>query len=422
MFNRLLLELRGGLETKLRYNQNGFRKLRSTAQHVLAARRLIEEIRDSQTGKLVSIFIDFTKAFDSVNWSWMRAILLAYNVPIKLVDTIMSLYHGATAKVKLENNEFTDFISLSSGVLQGDTLAPYLFIIVLDYVLRSAIPDESLGIQLTLSQGTRSRPKPSSYLTDLDFADDIMLVSDNIKNAQSMLSSIEYHAQLVGLSINLKKTEYILIGEFKESVDLSLNSGLIKQVKDFKYLGSWLMNCEKDFSVRKELAWKACKKLTRIWKSNLISIDVKINLFKACVESTLLYNAVTWTMTSTLEQKLNGCYTRLLRYALGYKWNDFISNERLYADAKLTKISARLLKRKMEFLGHCYRTQEYSNQPIADLLFWDHINMPGGKRKRGGQKANFVYTLMKELHIEHDVEVKKLMLDREEWSKRCRFI
>jgi hypothetical protein len=238
LFNRLLLErLRGGLETKLRYNQNGFRKLRSTAQHVLAARRLIEEIRDSQTGKLVSIFIDFTKAFDSVNWSWMRAILLAYNVPIKLVDTIMSLYHGATAKVKLENNEFTDFISLSSGVLQGDTLAPYLFIIVLDYVLRSAIPDESLGIQLTLSQGTRSRPKPSSYLTDLDFADDIMLVSDNIKNAQSMLSSIEYHAQLVGLSINLKKTEYILIGEFKESVDLSLNSGLIKQVKDFKYLG-----------------------------------------------------------------------------------------------------------------------------------------------------------------------------------------
>ena len=72
----------------------------------------------------------------------MRAILLAYNVPIKLVNTIMSLYYGATAKVKLENNEFTDFISLSSGVLQGDTWAPYLFIIVLDYVLSSALPDE----------------------------------------------------------------------------------------------------------------------------------------------------------------------------------------------------------------------------------------------------------------------------------------
>jgi Reverse transcriptase (RNA-dependent DNA polymerase) len=406
----------------MRYNQNGFRKLRSTTQHVLAARRLIEEIRDSSTGKLVSIFIDFTKAFDSVNWNWMRAILLAYNVPIKLVNTIMSLYHGATAKVKLENNEFTDFISLSSGVLQGDTLAPYLFIIVLDYVLRTALPDESLGIQLTRNKGSRSRPIPGSYITDLDFADDIMLTSDNIKNAQSMLSSIEHHAQLVGLNINLKKTEYILVGDFTESIELSLSSGLIKQVKDFKYLGSWLMNCEKDFSVRKELAWNACKKLIRIWKSQLISKEVKINLFKACVESTLLYNAVTWTMTSTLEKKLNGCYTKLLRYALGYKWNDFISNEKLYAVAKLKPISAELLKRKMVFLGHCYRSQEYSNQPVADLLFWDHIKLTGSKRRQGGQKANFVYTLMNELDLDHDDDVKNLMLDRKNWKKRVRNI
>jgi len=284
------------------------------------------------------------------------------------------------------------------------------------------LPDESLGIQLTPNKGTRSRPKPGSHITDLDFADDIMLVSDNIKNAQSMLSSIEHHAHLVGLNINLKKTEYLLVGKFTESVELSLTSGLIKQVKDFKYLGSWLMNCEKDLSVRKELAWNACKKLTRIWKSQLISKDVKINLFKACVESTLLYNAVTWTMTSTLEKKLDGCYTRLLRYSLGYKWNDFISNEKPYADAKLKPISVRLLKRKMEFLGHCYRSQEYSNQPVADLMFWDHIQMTGGKRKRGGQKANFVYTLMNELDLDHDVDVKNLMLDRKNWKKRVRYI
>ena len=70
----------------------------------------------------------------------------------------------------------------------------------------------------------------------------------------------------------------------------------------------------------------------------------------------------------------------------------------------------------------CYRSKEYSIQPIADLLFWDYINMSGSKRKRGGQKANFVYTLMIELDIHHDVEVKNLMLDRKEWSKRCRFI
>ena len=74
-------------------------------------------------------------------------------------------------------------------------------------------------------------------------------------------------------------------------------------------------------------------------------------------------------------------------------------------------ISVRLLKRKMEFLGHCYRSKEYSIQPIAHLLFWDYINMSGSKRKRGGQKANFVYTLMIACELDilyimiHDVEV-----------------
>ena len=87
-----------------------------------------------------------------------------------------------------------------------------------------------------------------------------------------MLSSIEHHAQLVGLNINLKKSEYRL-GKFTESTELTPTTGLIKQVKDLKYLGSWLMNCEKEFSVRKDLAWNACKKLTRIWKSKLIRYD-----------------------------------------------------------------------------------------------------------------------------------------------------
>jgi hypothetical protein len=69
LFNRLLLErLRSVKESRLRCNQNGFCQLRSTAQHVLAARRLIEEVNDSSLAKLIAIFLDFSKASDSVNW------------------------------------------------------------------------------------------------------------------------------------------------------------------------------------------------------------------------------------------------------------------------------------------------------------------------------------------------------------------
>ena len=59
----------------------------------------------------------------------------------------MSLYIGAKAKVRFDRNKLTESIDLSVGVLQGDTLAPYLFIIVMDFVLRTALDsDPSLGL------------------------------------------------------------------------------------------------------------------------------------------------------------------------------------------------------------------------------------------------------------------------------------
>ena len=417
VYNRLLLQrLSSGLDKNLRYSQNGFRSLRSTSQHVLTLRRIIEEVRDSELGKLVLVFIDFSKAFDSVSWDWIRAILLHYNVPIALVDVIMSLYAGAKAKVRYDTDKFTDYISLSVGVLQGDTLAPYLFVIVMDFILRTALDGES-SLGLKIKNGT-TRRYPAKYLTDLAYADDITLITESAANAQTALSAVERVARRIGLNVNVPKTEFILVGCWDSPVVLRLTKGPIKQVDDFKYLGSWLMDCSKDFKVREALAWKACTKLVKIWKSKAISRNVKLNLFLACVESTLLYNAVTWTMTNTLEKRLDGCYTKLLRFALGYKWSDFVSNAELYGSLKC--VSKRLLERKLRFAAHCQRA---TDQPVSELLFWDHSRLVQGKCSRGaGARPNYAKRLLKECSsvVQSDVELAKLMQDRVEWDKRVR--
>ena len=68
LYNRLLLErIRSVLDMHLRSSQNGFRQLRSTAQHVLAVRRIFESVRMTKDAKVVAIFVDFCKAFDSIN-------------------------------------------------------------------------------------------------------------------------------------------------------------------------------------------------------------------------------------------------------------------------------------------------------------------------------------------------------------------
>ena len=70
----------------------------------------------------------------------------------------------------------TEYFDINACVLQGDTLAPLIFIITLDYVLRISI-DENKYLGLTLSK-QRSRRYPVINITDADYADDLVIFAD----------------------------------------------------------------------------------------------------------------------------------------------------------------------------------------------------------------------------------------------------
>ena len=121
----------------------------------------IQAAKISKDKRLLLIFIDFSKAFDSINWKVLRNILLAYQIPEKLVDSILQLYYNTVAKVKSDGILSSD-ININVGVLQGDTLAPYLFIIVLDYVLRKSFTEED-GYLISHSNNRTSRHTKKNY-------------------------------------------------------------------------------------------------------------------------------------------------------------------------------------------------------------------------------------------------------------------
>ena len=76
----------------------------------------------------------------------MLLILKAYGIPEELVPAISIMYDDTSAKVITPDGE-TEIFSILAGVLQGDTLAPYLFVIVIDYIMRKPITgkEEKLG-------------------------------------------------------------------------------------------------------------------------------------------------------------------------------------------------------------------------------------------------------------------------------------
>ena len=135
---------------------------------MLSIRRILECARKKNLQATI-LFVDSTKAFDSIHRGKMEQILLAYGIPKETVAAITILYINTKVKV-CSLDEDTDYFDIVAGVLKGDMLAPSIFIICLDYVLRTLIDKiRENGFELTKK---RSGRYPAKTITDADYADD----------------------------------------------------------------------------------------------------------------------------------------------------------------------------------------------------------------------------------------------------------
>ena len=119
------------------------------------------------------LFVDFTKASDSIHRGKMEQILLAYSLPKETIAAIMILYRNTKVKVSSLDGD-TDYYDIVAEVLQSDT---YLFIICQDYVLRTSID--------------KIRRYPAKTITDTGYANDIALLANAPAQAETLLYSLE---------------------------------------------------------------------------------------------------------------------------------------------------------------------------------------------------------------------------------------
>ena len=124
------------IEKILRKNQNCF--LEKPIQSQILTIGWISEKISAINLKVTLLFVDFSKAFDSIHKAKMEQILQAYGLPKETVSAIRRLYKNTKVKVCLPDGD-TDFFDIVTDVLQGDTSAPYLFIICIDNVFRMLI-------------------------------------------------------------------------------------------------------------------------------------------------------------------------------------------------------------------------------------------------------------------------------------------
>ena len=296
-----------------------------------------------------------------------------------------------------------------AGVLQGDTLAPYLFIICLDYVLRTSIDKiKENGFELTKK---RSRRYPATTITDADYADDIAILANTPDQAETLLHSLEQAAVGIGLYVNAHKTEYMC---YDQTGDISTLDGTpLKLVDKFTYLGSSVESTEKDIDTRLTKAWTAINRLSIIWKSDLTD-KMKRSFFQAAVTSILLYGCTTWTLTKRLEKKLDCNYTRMLRAILNKSWRQHPTRHQLYGH--LPPITKTIQARRTRHAGHCWRSRD---ELIRDVLLWTpHIAV----QKQDDQHEHTFSSCVRIWDVVLRTCLRRWTIDREEWRERVRDI
>ena len=182
LYNRILLNrIQKPIDNLLRKNQAGFRRGRSCSQQIHILRRIIEAA-NLDALPLYITFIDFTKAFDSLDREMMFAILRHYGIPQKIVDAIRALYDKSKSRVYVDG-KLSDPFDITTGVLQGDVLASFLFIIVIDYISKNSVADfgylthkgSDNEHKSFYSFRTSTKRPVERRLNDLAFADDIAL-------------------------------------------------------------------------------------------------------------------------------------------------------------------------------------------------------------------------------------------------------
>ena len=187
--------------------------------------RIIVEKSIEWQSSLYINFIDFEKAFDSINreelWRW----LWYYGIPVKIATIIRALYEGFSAQV-VRNGQKTEPLSMRAGVRQGSLLSPLLFLAPLDWVTKTTFATRR-GIQWSLM----------TSLEYLDFAGHLALLSHRIQDMKYKTRALEEQGVKVGLKINAAKTKLMHIGN-KRGDGVLIAGELIEEVDEFTYLGS----------------------------------------------------------------------------------------------------------------------------------------------------------------------------------------
>jgi hypothetical protein len=192
----------------------------------------------------------------------------------------------------------------------------------------------------------------------MDYADDLaLLVMGGPANVEKQLRSIEYHAGLVNLKLNVgkNKTEFVNPTGIHQPVTLS-DGRNIDEVTKYTYLGHQPFDPVADFRARKGRAWRAIHVFDRFWKNPRASCSLKLRLLDSFATTIFTFGSSLWPATVVFKNTIDSAYAAMVRYCT---WDPNrprgVDHHTLHGFGAVPLLSSIIAMNRVRILGHALR-------------------------------------------------------------------
>jgi hypothetical protein len=241
------------------------------------------------------IKVDLSKAYDRLDWKFIHETLHEVNLPIELINIIMSCVTTVKSNV-LWNGARAEFFSPQCGVRQGDPMSPYLFVLCMDKLSHLIIEAIEEGHWKPMRAG-RNGP----LISHLMFADDLLLFGQaNDDNLKTVLEVLQKFCAMSGQQVNYDKSSISFSRNVHHSVrsSLSMQSGLKETLKLGNYLGVPALGKAPRVQDFQYMVDKVKARLTG-WKTKHLSLAGRITLAKSVIQAIPIYPMMTMPIPRT---------------------------------------------------------------------------------------------------------------------------
>ena len=266
--------------------QAAFLQGRRGADNVIIAQDLIYSLgkRRGKEGFMV-VKIDLEKAFDRLEWSFIRMVLTHFGFPENIIRLILSCVSTTSTSLLFNGNKLQSFCPLR-GIRQGDPISPYLFLLCMEF-LGAYITKMCEEKKWDMVKASRSGPSFSHVF----FADDIMLFSKaNSKNCNAIIEVLNNFCNLAGQKVNNCKSRIFFSPNVsnRRKQNICRKMGILATNNLGKYLGFPIIHRGRVGNAFNFFLDKVQNKLAG-WKSRLLSKAGRLVLAKSVVAPIVEY-------------------------------------------------------------------------------------------------------------------------------------